>query len=63
MSVLLTALFATLVAIFISLLININLDRQNAIGQKVYGENFLVFVSMFLPMLIFIGVLYTGVSL
>jgi hypothetical protein len=56
---LLTALFATLVAIFVGLLININIDRQNAIGQKVYGENFLVFVSMFLPILVFVGVLIT----
>ena len=53
---LLTALSATLVAIFVGLLININIDRQNAIGQKVYGENFLVFVSMFMPVLVFIGV-------
>ena len=56
---LLTALLATLATIFVGLLININIDRQNAIGQKVYGENFLVFVSMFLPILVFVGVLIT----
>jgi hypothetical protein len=54
-----TALLATLATIFVGLLININIDRQNAIGQKVYGENFLVFVSMFSPILVFVGILFS----
>jgi len=54
-----TALLATLATIFVGLLININIDRQNAIGQKVYGEDFLVFASMFAPILVFVGILFS----
>jgi hypothetical protein len=51
------ATFATLVTLFIGLLINIHIDRQTAIGQKVYGENFLVIASAFAPVFVFVGIL------
>jgi hypothetical protein len=54
-----TATIATLVTIFIGLLINIHIDRQTAIGQKVYGENFLVFFTMFSPILVFVGIIFS----
>ena len=54
-----TATLATLATIFVGLLININIDRQNAIGQKVYGENFLLFITMFAPLAVFLGILFS----
>ena len=55
----LTATALTLLTIFIGLLINIHIDRQTAIGQKVYGENFLVFITMFAPFVVFFGILFS----
>lgn len=47
-TVILTVL-ATMVALYISLIVNIHLDRQNAIGVKVKGETLIALVSMFFP--------------
>lgn len=51
MTVILSVL-ATMVALYISLIINIHLDRQNAIGFKVKGETLIAIASMFFPIVV-----------
>jgi len=55
--IMIIATIATLVTLLVSLLINIRIDRLTALGQKVYGEDFLVIVTAFAPVFVFTGIL------